>query len=173
MKSFSRMTEEDGSLLSAQAVQRLRDLLLPVIIAEGGSGKSTGGDGLVAAFDCAADAARAAVHIQLALADYNQRADRQRELMVRVGIATGEVVLDKNGRPFIGSALNLAARVMNLADGGQAFATSDVVCSAGSEFRVHSHGAFEFKNIAQPVEVFELLWQAGQMPSSPEDRVTA
>jgi len=50
MKSFSRMTEEDGSVATAKAIQRHRDLLLPVVSRNGGAGKSTGGDGLVAAF---------------------------------------------------------------------------------------------------------------------------
>ncbi len=50
MKSFSVMTEEEGSATSAKLVQRHRDLLIPVIMEHGGSGKSTGGGGLLAAF---------------------------------------------------------------------------------------------------------------------------
>jgi len=88
-------------------------------------------------------------------------------MSVRIGVADGEVVLDKSGRPFIGAALNLAARVMNLADGGQAFATQAVVAEAGGAFAVHSHGEFQMKNIAAPVEVVEVLWADDQMPQAP------
>ena len=42
MKSFSRMTEEVGSMASAKLVQRQRDLLLPIIDEHHGHGKSTG-----------------------------------------------------------------------------------------------------------------------------------
>ncbi|MDH4140514.1 MAG: hypothetical protein OEV43_08075, partial [Coriobacteriia bacterium] len=71
MKSFSKMTEEDGSIVSAKTIQRHRDLLLPVIAQHGGHGKSTGGDGLVAAFDSSSEAVRAAITMQRTLEEYN------------------------------------------------------------------------------------------------------
>jgi len=152
MKSFSRMTEEDGSVVTAKAIQRHRDLLLPIIEKNGGSGKSTGGDGLVAAFETADQAVLAAAEMQRALAASNESHPNEREIWVRMGLASGEVVLDKGGRPFIGGALNLAARVMNLADGGQAFATGDVASAAHVPgIATHSFGEFELKNIARPV----------------------
>ena len=102
------------------------------------------------------------------LAAYNSEHPGERDLLVRIGIAQGEVVLDRHGRPFIGAALNLAARVMNLADGGQAFATA-IVASAAPEASVSvaSLGDYELKNIAKPVEVFEVLWAEGQQPRPP------
>jgi adenylate cyclase len=173
MKSFSRMAEEDGSMLTAKAVQRHRDLLLPIIEAHRGHGKSTGGDGLVAAFDVPSDAINAAAEMQAALARYNASHPDEREMTVRIGIAEGEVVLDRGGRPFIGTALNLAARVMNLADGGQAFSTSEVASRAKGRWTMHSHGQFSLKNISTPIEVIEVLWADGQLPLDPRQRLSA
>jgi len=170
MKSFSRMTEEYGSALTAKAVQRHRDILLPVIQKHGGQGKSTGGDGLIAAFDDAAAAVAAAVEMQQVLAAHNQKHQYEHEMTVRCGIAYGEVVLDRGGRPFIGNALNVAARIMNLADGGQAFTTASVVGRAGLDVSTHSHGTFDLKNIDKPVEVIELIWHEGQVPIDPRGR---
>lgn len=170
MKSFSRMTEEDGSVLTAKAIQRHRDLLLPIIDSHGGHGKSTGGDGLVAAFESTEGALRAAAQMQAALDERNRTHPQDREMTVRIGLAAGEVVLDKRGRPFIGNALNLAARVMNLGDGGQAFATADVVAAAPGAVRTHPHGEFTLKNIAKPVTVHEILWHEGQVPTDPRTR---
>jgi len=167
MKSFSRMTEEDGSIVTAKAIQQHRDMLLPVIESHRGHGKSTGGDGLVAAFEQPADAVAAAAEMQRALDAHNAAHPSSREMVVRIGIADGEVVLDRSGRPFIGAALNLAARVMNLADGGQAFATQRVIDKAGGGFATHSHGTFALKNIAQPVEVVEILWHDEQLAREP------
>ena len=168
MKSFSRMTEEDGSVASAKAIQRHRDLLMPVISANRGCGKSTGGDGVVAAFESASDAIAAAAGGQRALAAYNATHGNEREILVRMGVASGEVVLDKGGRPFIGTGLNLAARVMNLADGGQILATGDVTAAGDSTGApTHSFGAFQLKNIANPVEITEVLWVDGQQPRDP------
>lgn len=167
MKAFSKMTEEDGSIMSAKTIQKHRDLLMPIIDRMGGHGKSTGGDGLVAAFHDAKSAVSAAAQMLQALETHNSAHLSERELAIRIGIAEGEVVLDKGGRPFIGAALNLAARVMNLADGGQAFTTADVAAKAAGVVPVHSHGVFELKNIATPVDVAELLWSDGQTPRGP------
>lgn len=170
MKSFSRMTEEDGSMLTAKAIQKHRDLLLPIVQLHGGHGKSTGGDGLVAAFDSPEQAVIAAAEMQQALDANNVAHPNEREMFVRIGIAEGEIVLDKGGRPFLGAALNLAARVMNLADGGQAFVASSVAEKAGKSVRMASHGDFELKNIAKPVQVMEILWAPDQQPMDPRNR---
>lgn len=170
MKSFSKMTEEDGSMLTAKAIQKHRDLLLPVIERHGGRGKSTGGDGLIAAFDDAKGAVTAAAEMQQTLAAHNSAHPNEREMTVRIGVADGEVVLDKGGRPFIGNALNLAARVMNLADGGQAFVTAAVSQKAGGIVPTASLGDFELKNIGKPVTVVEILWAPGQEPGDPRTR---
>jgi len=170
MKSFSRMTEEDGSVLTAKAIQKHRDLLLPIIESHGGHGKSTGGDGLLAAFDTASEAIRAAAEMQQALDAHNRAHPQGREMTIRIGVADGEVVLDKRGRPFIGGALNLAARVMNLADGGQAFVTAEVAAASGGAVPTHPLGEFELKNIASPQQIHEILWAPGQQPRDPRTR---
>lgn len=165
IKSFSAMTEELGSVECAKIVQRHRDLLLPVIERHGGKGKSTGGDGLLAAFATPGDAVAAAVDMQRTLDDYCRSTDAPRELLIRVGLASGEVVLDSGGRPFLGAGLNLAARVMNLADGGRIMATAEVAAASGLPAGArHAHGTFALKNIATPVAVEEVLWHEGQAP---------
>lgn len=166
MKSFSAMTEDLGSLDAAKMVQRHRDLLLPVVERHHGKGKSTGGDGLVAAFDTPGDAIAAAVEMQRELAHLCETDRICAELLVRIGIADGEVVLDKGGRPFLGAALNLAARVMDLADGGRIMTTAAVASSLGETppVALHRHGEFKLKNIAEPLGVLEVLWSDDLAP---------
>lgn len=169
MKAFSRITQERGSVLTAKLVQRHRDLCLPVITRNGGKGKSSGGDGLVAAFDDPASALRASVEMQRVLDEYNTSRPGDEEILVRIGVATGEVVLDKGGKPFLGDGLNLAARVMGLADGGQVFTTAPVVADAGQlPYGSVDHGSFKLKNISEPVELIEVLWRDGQQASAPQ-----
>lgn len=165
MKSFSAMTEQLGSVESAKIVQRHRDLLLPIIGRNHGKGKPTGGDGHVAAFDSSRDALSAAIEIQRALDDFGKSERSSQEILVRIGIAAGEVVLDKGGRPFLGSALNLAARVMDLADGGRILVTGGAAATSGfAEPVLMPHGEFKLKNIAEPVPVVEVAWRDGQTP---------
>jgi len=97
--------------------------------------------------------------MQRALQEYNHSHPDEWDISVRVGIASGDVVLDRAGRPLIGNVLNLAARVMNLADGGCILVTRSIADSGrGAKVRLHSHGTFTLKNIAEPVEVIEVLW---------------
>ena len=168
MKSFSRMTEEDGSVATAKSIQRHRDLLVPIIERHGGHGKSTGGDGLVASFESGTDSLAAAAEMQRTLASHNAAHPNEREIWVRIGIASGEIVLDKRGRPFIGAALNLAARIMNLADGGQVYVADAVAAGADREAAdLHALGAFKLKNITEPIEITELLWAADKKLGDP------
>ncbi|GAB4281637.1 MAG: hypothetical protein Kow0056_17200 [Coriobacteriia bacterium] len=172
MKSFSALTEEEGSVLTAKTIQRHRDLLLPIMARHGGAGKSTGGDGLLAAFERPGDAVAAAVEMQQALERNNEAHPNERPISIRVGIAYGEVVVDKHGRPFIGDALNKAARIMDLADGGQIFAASDVLDMTPSAPPQADHGTHRVKNIGEPIRVIEVLWRPGQEPRPPSQRAS-
>lgn len=165
MKAFSAMTEEVGSIESAKLVQRHRDVLIPVIERHRGKGKSTGGDGLVAAFASAADALAAAIDMQQTLDAAVKIDPRTREMLVRIGVARGEVVLDKGGRPFLGAAVNLAARVMDLAEGGRIMTVEGVASASGLPGSVlHHHGEYRLKNIAEPIPVVEVLWNEDMAP---------
>jgi class 3 adenylate cyclase len=167
MKSFSKITEIDGSVLTAKTIQRHRDLLLPIVGKHDGKGKSTGGDGLLARFDRPGDAVAAAVDMQRKLADFNERHPHDREILIRVGIASGEIVVDRSGRPFIGDGLNRAARTMDLADGGQIFVTGDILSGMPAPPPTYDHGPHEVKNIAEPIRVVEVLWRDGMEPTAP------
>jgi class 3 adenylate cyclase len=174
MKSFSRMTQELGSTETAKLVQRHRDLLLPIIEQAGGKGKSTGGDGLLAAFEDPQAAIGASIKMQQALDAYNRSRPGEDAVLVRAGIASGEVVLDRGGKPFLGDALNLAARVMSLADGGQVFTTSADLARGGAlPFGSVSHGEFRLKNISAPVGIVEVLWKSDQRARAPHAELDA
>ena len=106
--------------------------------------------------------------MQQALAAYNLKRQGEEAVLIRAGAAIGEVVLDKGGKPFLGDALNLAARIMSLADGGQVFTSRTVLERAGSpSFGAVSHGTFRLKNIVEPIEVVEILWSADQTARAP------
>ena len=92
------------------------------------------GDGLMALFghpiaqeNDSERAVRAALAIQLALAELNREnaGSGRPELVARIGVATGPVVVDSAGEIF-GDAPNIAARVQALADPGTVMITARV-----------------------------------------------
>ncbi|MDY0088003.1 MAG: adenylate/guanylate cyclase domain-containing protein [Coriobacteriia bacterium] len=154
MQAFSALTESAGSLVSARVIQRQRKLLLPIVAAYCGNGVPAGGDGLVAAFADPLAAVRAAIAMQESLAAHNRSATPGQEIVVRAGIARGEVVVDCDGRPFVGEAINLAARIMQLADGGEVYVSRDVADTvAPFDIATEPRGLHELHNISGQVEV--------------------
>lgn len=169
MKEFSKMTHEQGSIPSAKTVQRHRDLLIPVIQRNGGTAKPTGGDGIMAAFENSRSAIQAAVDMQNVLAEYNAAATADTQVLIRVGINTGEVVFDKDGTPFIGDGVNTSARVMALADGGQILVSKSALEEAMEmgDFKWQYLGTRDLKGVAVGAHIYEILWHQGAGSAGP------
>ena len=77
-------------------------------------------------------------------------------LGVRIGIAVGAAI-ERDGRYF-GPALNVAARVAAHARAGQILCTGPVAAAVkhASEVRCLALGPVRFKNVPDPVEIFEI-----------------
>lgn len=110
---------ERSSDAMAAALERHNGLLRAAFEAHGGYVFSTGGDGFCVAFGRAADAVQAAVEGQRALLGEAWPAAAQ--LSVRMGLHSGEA-LERDG-DYFGPAVNRAARIMSLAQGGQILAS--------------------------------------------------
>jgi len=90
-------------------------------------------------------------------------------LSIHAGIHYGPVFLE-NGNLF-GSTINIASRIMNLANRGQIICSSAFVNSVGAHPGVSfkSFGIHKLKNVMNEVEVFELSTNAS--PALPVDPV--
>jgi predicted ATPase/class 3 adenylate cyclase len=122
VEGSTRLWETAPSAMDT-AIERHHQLLSAVVEAHGGYVFATGGDGFAVAFTRAGDAIAAAVEAQVALADEAWPADAV--IRVRMGLHTGEVV-ERDG-DYFGSAVNRAARLMDLARGGQVVASAATV----------------------------------------------
>ena len=114
------------------------------------------GDGLMALFgypqaqeNDAERAVRAALAIQRALAELNARnaAKGAPELSARIGIESGQVVVDATGEVF-GDAPNVAARVQAAAEPGSVLITANVQRQMAGLFVVEDKGAHDLKGVS-------------------------
>ncbi len=82
--------------------------------------------------------------------------------IVRIGMHHGPVV--ESGGDYFGAAVNLAARVAGHARGGQVLCTNNVADILRTELGLElaDAGLAHLKNIAAPVQLFELCLAAGQ-----------
>ncbi|MFN4142402.1 AAA family ATPase [Aestuariivirga sp.] len=80
-------------------------------------------------------------------------------LDLRVGIATGIVVISAGGRMAVGDAMNLAARLQAVAAPGAIAVSSTVKKVAGPAFRYALLGDVELKGFPRPVSAYQVEGQ--------------
>ena len=142
-------------------------LVVPIVVAEGGTVVQFMGDALMAIFnapspqpDHALRAARAALAMQVAVGDLPGAEGRP---LFRVGIATGPALVGNIGSTEIrnysavGDTTNLAARLQTFASPGSVVIGASTYGMIGSRARVRQLGTPELKGKSDPVEVYELL----------------
>src|SRR6516164_6969460 len=127
------------------------------------------GDGLMALFgyplaheNNAERAARAALSIQRALADLNRKnaSAGKPELIARIGLETGAVVVDAVGEIY-GDVTNIAARVQALAEPSAVLITAQVQRQVAGLFVVEGRGTHALKGVPKPTALFRLVRASG------------
>jgi class 3 adenylate cyclase/predicted ATPase len=127
------------------------------------------GDGLMALFgypqaqeNDAERAVRAALAIQRSLAEINikNRGKGAPDLLARIGIESGSVVVEATGEVF-GEAPNVAARVQAAAEPGSVLVTMNVQRQVAGLFVAEERGAQELKGVTEPVQLFRIIRASG------------
>ena len=127
------------------------------------------GDGLMALFghpiaqeNDTERAVRAALAIQRSLAELNRNnaCSGRPELVARIGVETGAVVVDPDGEIF-GDAPNVAARVQALADPGTLLITARVQRQVAGLFVAEDCGAHALKGAPEPTTLFRIVRASG------------
>ena len=121
---------------------------------------SHAGDGLMAEFPSAVDALKCALRVQADGGKRNARLPPERRIDFRIGINSGEVVVQQ-GRAG-GKAVNVAARLEQIADPGGIFISGSVFEQVSSVVttRYEPLGERRLKNIPQPVMVYRIAAEA-------------
>jgi class 3 adenylate cyclase len=136
------------------------DIVRKLVREHGGKEIKSQGDGFMLTFPSARAAVRCTSEVQRRLAAH--AADHpEEEIRVRIGIHTGEAIADAGGDLF-GRHIIVAARIANLADGGQILASgiTKEIASTG-DFRFGESRQVSLKGIEGDYAVHEVLWQEG------------
>jgi len=128
-------------------------LVREAIAAHGGREVHTAGDSFFAVFGHAEDAVRCAEQAQLALAGAEWPGEERPR--VRMGIHTGAPVV--HGSDFAGMDVHRAARVMQVAHGGQVLLTEPTREALGMSTEVRDLGYHRLKDLSGPERLFQLL----------------
>ena len=155
LEGSTRLWEDDPDAMRT-AMVRHDSLLDASINSHGGVVFSRMGDGVAAAFGSAPQAVGAAVDAQLALAAEPWATNQP--LRARMGIHTGAATLV--GDQYDSHSLNRCARLMAVANGGQAVISGSTEALVGDELGdgvdLIDLGEHRLRDLARPMHVFQL-----------------
>lgn len=128
----------------------------------GGFEVKTYGDGFMVAFSDVVGALACAIDIQHSIAEHNREHPEQ-ELQVRIGLNCGQVI--KEEEDFFGSAVVIAARIGDLAKGGQILVSEMVRGLAGSwqAIRYVHYGRRHLKGLTGSYDIWEVPWREAEV----------
>lgn len=152
LAGYSALTEAHGDHAAADAATAFCESVRILAEAQGGEHVKTMGDAILLRF---ADAAAAA---DVALTITTELGARHRALNVRIGVNTGTAI--RRDGDWFGAAVNIASRVADVADGGQIIVTPRTRTAAVHRIpldRFRSVGTHRLKNIAEGIELYELM----------------
>jgi class 3 adenylate cyclase len=86
---------------------------------------------------------------------------------VRIGIATGLVVIDDLERGVIGETLNVAARLQSLAEPGTLVIAPETRRLAGAVFEYRDVGETRLKGFDEPIRTWQVVNRRGRSTPSP------
>jgi DNA-binding NarL/FixJ family response regulator/class 3 adenylate cyclase len=148
--------DDKGAAVITAHLRLLRD----TIERHGGRVSKTLGDGVMALFDSAYEATRAAIALQQDADLAGRRSGHA--LPLRVGCNVGEVVVDEDHstEDVFGAAVVLAHRICAQAEAGQILASDIVRVLVGnrSDVEFAPLGAITCKGFADPIEVSAIPW---------------
>jgi adenylate cyclase len=161
----AKLYETLGDAEALSTIDRCLTTIRQACVDSGGRVVKTIGDEVMAVFPAADGAARAATDMQTRIS--MQRTSRGAQLAIHVGFNFGPVL--EEGNDVFGDSVTVAARLSNLAKGGQVFTSAQTVeeLSPALRVRTRSQQAHTVKGKQKDIDLFELVWQEA------EDELTA
>jgi adenylate cyclase len=154
---YSRMMHDDEVGTFEELKARRLTLFEPNLRTYNGRLVKTMGDGLLVEFASAVDAVRCGIALQEANQAVDATRPVERRMVLRIGISLSDVMRDRDD--IFGTGVNIAARLQTIAEpNGIAISAAVMEQVRGKIPReAKSRGRQKLKNIAEAIEVYDLL----------------
>jgi class 3 adenylate cyclase len=156
VEGSTALTQRVGDAKAREVLRAHERIVREALKAHGGSEVKTLGDGFMASFSSATRALECAIGMQQAFAAHSEAAEEP--IRVRIGLNAGEPIAEE--KDLFGTAVNMAARIAAMAEGGEIMA-SDVVRQlvAGKGFLFADRGDVALRGFEDPVRLYEVRWR--------------
>ena len=168
---YSRLMEADEAGTVAAMKAHRAELWGPMTERHGGRLVGTAGDSLLVEFQSAVAAVESAIAVQRGMLERNRDLPDDRQMLLRIGINIGEVIID--GDDIHGDGVNVAARLEALCE-PSGVAISGYVheqVQGKTDVQFINDGSHEVKNIAKPVQVWR--WSPVGTPTAAAEEVVS
>ena len=145
-----------GDAVAHRILRSHEEVVRGCVVAHDGREVKALGDGFMVAFTSTRKALACAIAIQQALVERNLESPDE-ELAVRIGINTGEVVLE--GGDLYGQAVNAAARIAGRARGGEILVSEIVrqLAGSGPDYNFVDRGRCRLKGFPERWHLYGLI----------------
>jgi TolB-like protein/class 3 adenylate cyclase/Tfp pilus assembly protein PilF len=166
---YSRLMGRDEEGTLAQLKSFRKALVDPAIAEHGGRIVKTTGDGMLAEFASAVDAARCAIEVQRGMAEQNAGAPQELRIEFRIGIHVGDIIIDEND--IFGDGVNIAARLEGIAQSGGVCISDDAHRQIRGKVDIvfDDMGLQVLKNIAEPMRAWRMQIGNASAPTFARD----
>jgi len=159
LRGYTEYVERHGGEAAAQLLDRYRELVREQVARFRGAEIKTEGDSFYVVFPSVSGAVRAGLAIiEVATADSTTVPGHP--IRVGIGVHAGETVETTEG--YVGSAVNIAARLCSQARAGELLVSDTVRVLTATVVRAQfvSRGRQHLKGIAEPMQVFAVIGSA-------------
>jgi TolB-like protein len=164
---YSHLLEVDEAGTLAALKTRRTEILQPLIARHKGRIVKLMGDGMLLEFASAVSAVQCAVDLQAANASANENLAEDKQIIFRVGVNLGDVVVD--GDDIYGDGVNVAARLEASCESGEVCLSDSVHRQIRGKIDLlfEDLGEQFLKNIAEPVRAYRVLTAGSSSQKSP------
>ncbi|WFU19414.1 adenylate/guanylate cyclase domain-containing protein [Bradyrhizobium sp. CB3481] len=168
---YSRLMHHDEEATHAKLTSLLTEAVHPAIAEYGGRIVKNTGDGFLAEFPSAVQAARAAVQFQNRVRELTAADAQDARIALRVGINVGDVIVEPHD--IFGDGVNIAARLESIAEPGGICISSSAMDHVRGKVSVEfvDLGEQDLKNIARLVRAYAVVVD-GPSPATQIKRAT-
>ena len=153
---YSRLMDVD-EIDTLERLKAYRQAMTGFIESHRGRVVNTAGDSLLAEFDSVVEAVQCAAEIQRELGARNVDLDENRQMLFRIGINLGDVIIE--GDDIYGEGVNIAARLQGLAEPGGIFISGSTYDQVRNKLTLGYDfiGEQPVKNISEEVPIYRVL----------------
>ncbi len=165
LREYTVFVETQGDAAAVRLLRAYRALFRAEIVTRKGAEIKTEGDSFYVVFRTPGDAVRCAMGVVRRALAHNKR-HPDLTLRIGIGINAGEAV--ELGGGYVGSAVILAARLAQQAEGGRILVTDTVraLLRTGAVAPMRDLGPWKLKGVTHSVHVYEIETGTASVPTS-------